>query len=235
MATEKEKEKDKAKPVVSGTKKEKYHEPKDLRKGEELFLYYKDKPVAYTTSLNRQINIGTDDVSSKMSGEWDSKLPGKISWSISTEAMVSISKEHFSLSSVEVIASRRLPVRISVCSVTMVVAEDGSKTFTKGAILYQGDAIITDLQDKSTSGERDTWSCTFTGTGPLLNGEGKALGTLTPLASRSSIASAGEDGESGFEMVSDSVSEIVPGSGTGTEVIPGVSSDSVPSGGSSGE
>lgn len=74
----------------------KYLESKDLRKGEELMIFYKDKPIAYCKSMNFSLSVESVDVSSKMSGEWDSTLPGKLSWSYDVDSMVSINPDHLS-------------------------------------------------------------------------------------------------------------------------------------------
>ena len=71
---------------------------------------------------------------------------------------------------------QRKPIRIMACNVVRGVDTTGAKTFAKGAINYQGDAIITKLNEKSAHGEYESFSCELKGTGPLLDGTGKPLG-----------------------------------------------------------
>lgn len=153
-----------------------YSEAKDLRKGEELMIFVGDNPIAYTTSHTLDTSVDTKDVSSKMSGDFDSSMPGKISWSVSIEALTSITTGHQSKDALMKALVKREPIRVAACEVTRGVDTTGAKTFTKGKVNYQGDAIITKLNEKSSHGEYETFSCELKGTGPLLDGAGKPLG-----------------------------------------------------------
>jgi hypothetical protein len=153
-----------------------YSEAKDLRKGEELMIFVGDNPIAYTTSHTLDTTVDTKDVSSKMSGDYDSSMPGKISWSISIEALTSTTTGHQSKDELMKALVQRKPIRIMACDVTRGVDTTGAKTFAKGTIHYQGDCIITKLNEKSTNGEYESFSCELKGTGPLLDGAGKPLG-----------------------------------------------------------
>ncbi len=153
-----------------------YNEAKDLRKGEELMIFVDDEPIAYTTSHSRTMNVDTKDVSSKMSGDYDSAMPGKISWGISIEALTSMTKGHKSKDALMKALVKREPIRIKECDVIRGIDETGAKTFKMGTVHYQGDAIITKLDEKSTNGEYDSFSSELKGTGPLLDANGKPLG-----------------------------------------------------------
>ena len=153
-----------------------YSEAKDLRKGEELMIFVGDNPIAYTTSHTLDTSVDTKDVSSKMSGDFDSSMPGKISWSISIEELTSITTGHQSKDALMKALVKREPIRVAACEVTRGVDTTGAKTFTKGKVNYQGDAIITKLNEKSSNGEYENFSCELKGTGPLLDGAGKPLG-----------------------------------------------------------
>lgn len=66
---------------------------------------------------------------------------------------------------------------IKVATVTRSVdPSTGEKTFTVGAVHTQGEVMITDINSTSSAGERDTFSCTLKGAGPLRDGSGKELG-----------------------------------------------------------
>lgn len=154
-----------------------YSEAKDLRKGEELMIFIGADPIAYTTSHTLDTSVDTKDVSSKMSGDYDSSMPGKISWSISIEALTSITTGHQSKEALMKALVERKPIRVEACEVTRGVDTSGAKTFTKGNVNYQGDCIITKLNEKSSHGEYESFSCELKGTGPLLDGAGKPFGT----------------------------------------------------------
>lgn len=162
--------------TTSTTMAQTYSEAKDLRKGEELMIFVGDNPIAYTTSHTLDTSVDTKDVSSKMSGDYDSSMPGKISWSISIEALTSTTTGHQSKDALMKALVQRKPIRVMACNVVRGVDTTGAKTFTKGAINYQGDAIITKLNEKSSHGEYESFSCELKGTGPLLDASGKPLG-----------------------------------------------------------
>lgn len=153
-----------------------YSEAKDLRKGEELMIFVGEDPIAYTTSHTLDTSVDTKDVSSKMSGDYDSSMPGKISWSISIEALTSITTGHQSKDALMKALVERKPIRVEACEVTRGVDTSGAKTFTKGKVNYQGDCIITKLNEKSSHGEYESFSCELKGTGPLLDEAGKPFG-----------------------------------------------------------
>lgn len=145
-----------------------YNESEDLRKGEELMLFYDDKPIAYCTSMKPNLSVGKDDVSSKMSGEWDSSLPGKIGWSYDVESMVSVGKGHISYDKLLSLAVQRKPIRIKECTTKMEIdPTSGKKTFSVISCVRQGECIIENISLTSSAGERDTFSCTLTGVTPL--------------------------------------------------------------------
>lgn len=145
-----------------------YNEAKDLRKGEEVMLFHNDKPIAYCTSINPDFSVGEDDVSSKMSGEWDSSLPGRISYSYNVESMVSVNKDHVSYDLLLYLQLQREPILVKECTTSMTVdPTSGDKTFKAVKVLRQFKCIITNLAPKSSAGERDTFSCTLKGVTPI--------------------------------------------------------------------
>lgn len=153
-----------------------YSEAKDLRKGEELMIFVGDNPIAYTTSHTLDTTVETKPVSNKMSDGYESYMPGEISWSISIEALTSTTTGHQSKDALMKALVQRKPIRMMACEVTRGVDTTGAKTFTKGKVNYQGDCIITKLNEKSSHGEYESFSCELKGTGPLLDASGKPLG-----------------------------------------------------------
>ena len=153
-----------------------YSEAKDLRKGEELMIFVGDNPIAYTTSHTLDTTVEAKPVSTKLTGGYDSYMPGEISWSISIEALTSITTGHQSKEALMKALVARKPIRVEACEVTRGVDTSGAKTFTKGKVNYQGDCIITKLNEKSSHGEYESFSCELKGTGPLLDGAGKPFG-----------------------------------------------------------
>lgn len=155
-----------------------YSEAKDLRKGEELMIFVDDNPIAYTTSHTLDTTVETKPVSNKMSDGYESYMPGEISWSISIEALTSTTTGHQSKDALMKVLVKRKPIRIMACEVIRGVDTTGAKTFTKGKVNYQGDCIITKLNEKSSHGEYESFSCELKGTGPLLDASGKPLGEV---------------------------------------------------------
>ena len=155
-----------------------YSEAKDLRKGEELMIFVGDNPIAYTTSHTLDTTVETKPVSNKMSDGYESYMPGEISWSISIEALTSTTTGHQSKDALMKVLVKRKPIRIMSCDVIRGVDTTGAKTFAKGTVHYQGDAIITKLNEKSSHGEYESFSCELKGTGPLLDASGKPLGEV---------------------------------------------------------
>lgn len=155
-----------------------YSEAKDLRKGEELMIFVGDNPIAYTTSHTLDTTVETKPVSNKMSDGYESYMPGEISWSISIEALTSTTTGHQSKDALMKALVKRKPIRIMSCDVIRGVDTTGAKTFAKGTVHYQGDAIITKLNEKSSHGEYESFSCELKGTGHLLDASGKPLGEV---------------------------------------------------------
>ena len=68
--------------------------------GDELHVYINVstgetadwQPLAYATTCSLNLTSDTIDASNKMAGIWSAALPGKLSWTISTEALMSTSE-----------------------------------------------------------------------------------------------------------------------------------------------
>lgn len=155
----------------------KYSEAKDLEKGESLMIFVGGDVVAYATSHSLSFDVDSQDVSSKMSGDWDEALPGKISWNIDVECLTSTTKGHTSEAVILQLSAERKPVKVEVAKVTRTIESDGSKKFTKGDVRYQGYCTITKVQGKSSKGEYASMSVTLKGSGPLMDGSGNELGS----------------------------------------------------------
>ncbi len=152
-------------------------ENEDLEKGEELMVFLDNEVIAYSTSHSLSLDIDSSDVSSKMSGDWDDAMPGKVSWGIEVESLVSTTKGHLSETKLMHVATKRKPVTLEVSEVTKTVNDEGKKTFAKGKVRYKGLAIITKSQSKSANGEYETMSVSFKGCGALRGTDDHVLGS----------------------------------------------------------
>lgn len=155
----------------------KYLESRDLVKSESLMLYVDGKLVAYTTKHSFSLQTDKQDISSKMSGDWDESLAGKLSWSVEAECLVTKTKGHLSKDLLLQMLAERKPFKMEIAEVTRAIAATGEKTITKGAVKMQGMCVLTDYKEDSAKGEYTSASVSLTGTGPLFDGANKELGS----------------------------------------------------------
>lgn len=156
---------------------EKYLESRDLVKGEGLMLYVDSKLVAYSSKHSFSLQTDKQDISSKMSGDWDEALAGKLSWSVDVECLVTKTKGHLSKDLFMQMLAERKPFKMEIAEVTREVTPEGEKTITKGEVKVQGMCLIVDYKEDSSKGEFSTASVTLSGTGPLFDGSNKELGS----------------------------------------------------------
>lgn len=127
--------------------------------GEKLFVNIAGKPIAYSTTCSIEMSAETIDTSNKESGQWVSSLPGKCSWSISTDALITKAVGKESLDAVFTAFTARQAVEITF------VQKDTAET-----TLYSGKAFITACNVNANNGEVASMSVTLTGTGELKKG-----------------------------------------------------------------
>lgn len=155
---------------------QKFDKNKDLIKGELTMVFLNGLLFAYAKKDDFKFSPSQIDVASKLSGKFDDKMGGKNEWSLSVEALLSTTKGHMSYDALEHIAASGKAVTFELARVT-VTDNNGERTATKGDVLRKGRVTVSDLSRSSQNGEYETLSCTLNGSGPLLTGSGKEVGS----------------------------------------------------------
>jgi len=145
----------------------------NLIRGDEFFLYVKtsggtDKPIAYATSASISISQETLDCSNKMSGVWSNALAGKLSWTVSSSALMSYKDTGYSYFYEKMVA--RTPFLIKIGQVTDLATEDFDADETK--TYYTGQAYLTSLNLSSDNGSVASFDVEFQGDGALTQKKG---------------------------------------------------------------
>ena len=145
----------------------------NLIRGDEFFLYVQTSgntyaPVAYATSASISISQETLDCSNKMSGVWSNALAGKLSWTVSTSALMSYKNTGYSYFYDKMVA--RTPFLIKFGQVTDLSAEDFDADDTK--TYYTGQAYLTSLNLSSDNGSVASFDVEFQGDGALTQTKG---------------------------------------------------------------
>lgn len=130
----------------------------------------KDVPIAYGTSCSVEVSAETVDTTSKMSGDWKEFLTGQLSYTISSESLMSFNNEHYSFAKLmELMASRR-KVKFKLGKWT-----ESAGDYTPDSAIVEGEGVITQLSMTAGQGsEICTSSFSMTGFGKLTGGAGAA-------------------------------------------------------------
>lgn len=147
--------------------------------GDRLELTFGGKPLAFGKSCSLEIAAETLDTSNKMSGNWKDFLVGQLSFSVSTDSLLTYSKtaEVADLANVskfgDLLATmvKRNPIQFSLSEITRVEDESGSISFNKGMDLVTGNVVITQLSVQADNGQITTCAISLQGTGELKIGE----------------------------------------------------------------
>jgi predicted secreted protein len=147
--------------------------------GDRLELTFGGKPLAFGKSCSLEITAETLDTSNKMSGNWKDFLVGQLSFSVSTDSLLTYSKnaEVADLANVskfgDLLATmvNRNPIQFSLSEITKVEGENGSISFNKEMDLVTGNVVITQLSVQADNGQITTCAISLQGTGELKIGE----------------------------------------------------------------
>lgn len=151
--------------------------------GDRLEITSGNKPLAFGRSCQLDITAETLETSNKMSADWMEYLVGKLSFTMSTSALLTYSKtaDVPELANVlkfgDLLATmvERNPIEFALSKISKV--EGGS--FSKDFDLVSGKVVITKLTVQADDGQITTCSAEFQGTGALTIGEdfkGTAIG-----------------------------------------------------------
>lgn len=143
--------------------------------GDRLELTFKDKPLAFGKSCSLEITAETLDTSNKMSGDWKEFLVSKLSFTVSSDALLTYS-DTTAVPDLADVAKfgdllttwvKRNPIAFSLSKITKVEGGGFSKDFD----LVTGRVIITNLSIQADDGQIATCSIQLQGTGELSIGD----------------------------------------------------------------
>ncbi len=145
----------------------------------QLFIFIDGKPIAFASNATLDMTTEEVDASNKMTGDWDSPLPGKNGYTASSESMMSRKEGHMSVDTLMERWRKRQTVDFYFGSakITEQTNQGGKFELDKTQKYYTGKMMITNLSITSQSGSLATSSASFKGIGAL--DEGVLEGTPT--------------------------------------------------------
>lgn len=146
----------------------------DIFRG-QLFIFTSEDQLPMAYGKDATLNITTEeiDVSNKMmSGGWKGALPGKKSFSVTSESLLTQKDGQESFGSLlsKQIKDETFPFVIGEAKVTEQTPTGGKFELDKTKPYYSGTVMIASLDVKSTDGDIATCSASFTGIGALVEG-----------------------------------------------------------------
>lgn len=141
---------------------------KDIYRG-ELMLFIGDEPIAFASSCGLDVSTEEIDISNKMMGDWAGSLPGKKSFTLSSESLLTRKEGAMSF---DTLLSKQIAGEVLDFFLGSPASADKDNfggTFTKDTKQknYTGKVIITSLSIKSDNGQIVSCSASFKGIGAL--------------------------------------------------------------------
>lgn len=140
----------------------------DIIRG-QFFLFVDEIPVAFASSASLEITTEEIDISNKMMGDWAAALPGKKSYTISSESLLTRLDGAMSFDALltKQIAGDTLSFAFGEASITDKTNTGGKFSLDTAKVNYKGTVMITSLSLKSDNGQIATCSSQFKGIGAL--------------------------------------------------------------------
>lgn len=140
----------------------------DIVRG-QLFLFLEGLPVAFSTSASLETTTEEIDVSNKMMGDWAGSLPGKKSYTITSESLLTRLDGAMSYDTLlaKQIAGETLSFGFGETLTTEKTNTGGKFTLDTSRMNYKGTVMITSLSLKSDNGQIASCSASFKGIGAL--------------------------------------------------------------------
>lgn len=144
--------------------------PKETVSGDALMVFLNDKSIAYATAHTLTLTAETASVNSKDHGIWTGNEVNKRSWEITSENLFT-DEDYDALFDAWKNGTKVALVWAKKREQDSVVVADGDAenytpdNATAGKKYYSGNAYITNLTANANTGEKATFSVTFTGTG----------------------------------------------------------------------
>lgn len=160
----------------------KHDSNKDVVKG-SLFLFLDGKPLAFEKTSTLNLSADAIDTSNKMCGDWAASSPGKRSFSISSEMLITKLEGAMSYDTLlqAFTEGKFLEFKFGEAKVTEKTNVGGKFEIDTTKQHYKGSVWINSLDLVSNSGELCTSSAAFTGAGALetVAGTGAPASALT--------------------------------------------------------
>jgi TP901-1 family phage major tail protein len=142
-------------------------EPNKIAYGGDMMLFVDSKPIAFSTDAKLEITADVREISSKDSGYWKERSPGKLDWKTSTDALYTESLTG-ATNDFEDLYSKmvlRVPITVVFAAKTGTVPE---WTVDPAKKKFTGQAIITSLSVSAPDNETTTYSVALEATGALV-------------------------------------------------------------------
>lgn len=140
----------------------------DLVRG-ELFLFIGENPIAFASSCGLDVSTEEIDISNKMNGDWAAALPGKKSFTLSSESLLTRKTGAISFDTLlaKQIAGETLDFFFGAAQVANKTNVGGEFSLDTSQVNYSGKVMITSLSLKSDNGQIASCSASFKGVGAL--------------------------------------------------------------------
>lgn len=137
--------------------------------GGDMMLFIEGSPIAFSSAAKLDISLKTRDIGSKDSGFWDEKAAGKMSWTASSDSLMSdtLTGNSNTYSELYTAMLTRVPVTI-VFATAAGTAPDFTVSAVAGKTKFTGSGFITSLSMNAPDGDNASYSVSFEGTGALV-------------------------------------------------------------------
>ena len=141
----------------------------DLYRG-QLFVFCDDLPIAFASTAQMEVSTETIDASSKMTGAWGVSIPGKKSFTLSSEALYTKKEGAMSYDTLLAAqcADKLLDFKFGEATVTEQDAWGGKFEAPEDGTCFSGKVMITALSLQSENGQLAKVSVSLTGVGALV-------------------------------------------------------------------
>lgn len=149
----------------------------DIYRG-ELFVFVGDQPIAFASTATLEVTTEEIDISNKMMGDWSGSLPGKKSYTVSSESLITRKEGAMSYDTLlaKQIAGETLTFYFGEASAVDKDNFGGTFTQDKTKMNYTGEVMITSMSVTSEAGQIAKCSSSFKGIGGLSQVKGTAAG-----------------------------------------------------------
>lgn len=150
---------------------------KDIYRG-ELFVFVGEQPIAFASTATLEVTTEEIDISNKMMGDWAGSLPGKKSYTVSSESLMTRKDGAMSYDTLlaKQIAGETLSFFFGEATAADKDNFGGTFNQDKTKMNYTGEVMITSMSLTSEAGQIAKCSSSFKGIGGLSQVEGTAAG-----------------------------------------------------------